>query len=77
MQQTKVSLTPAIIDFLNHHQQYGFRDRSAMVRAALQQLQEELELKELQKSADLYAELYAEDSELVELTEQAVVEWPE
>ena len=72
MQQAKVSLTPSLIELLNNHKLYGFKDKSAMVRAALQQFQEELALKELEESADLYAELYEEDQELQELTEAAV-----
>lgn len=39
--------------------------------------QEKLELQSLKESADLYAEIYAEDAELQELTEAALVEWPE
>jgi hypothetical protein len=39
--------------------------------------QEKLELQSLQESADLYAEIYAEDMELQKLTEAALVEWPE
>lgn len=77
MQQAKFSLTSPIIDFLGDYKRYGFKDKSSMVRAALLQLQEELELESLKQSADLYAELYAEDDELFELTESAVVEWPE
>lgn len=77
MQQAKFSLTSPIIDFLGGYKQYGFKDKSSMVRVALLQLQEELEVESLKQSADLYAELYAEDDELFELTESAAVEWPE
>lgn len=77
MQQAKFSLTPPIVDFLGSHKRYGFKDKSSMVRAALLQLQEELELEQLRQSADLYAEVYAEDTELFELTEAAIIEWPE
>ena len=48
-----------------------------MVRAALSHLKEELELQSLKQSADLYAEVYAEDPELKELTETAISGWPE
>jgi hypothetical protein len=48
-----------------------------MVRAALNRLKEELELQSLKRSADVYAEMYAEDPELKELTEAAMSEWPE
>jgi Arc/MetJ-type ribon-helix-helix transcriptional regulator len=77
MQQAKFSLTPPLVDFLNHHQAYGYRDRSEMVRSALQRLRDELELQSLRESADLYAEVYAEDLELQTLTEAAIEGWPE
>ena len=77
MQQAKFSLTPPLVDFLCNYKRYGFKDKSSMVRAALLQLQEEIEQEKLQQSADLYAELYAEDAELFELTEAAVADWPE
>jgi hypothetical protein len=43
----------------------------------LQRIQEKVDWKALEKSADLYAEVYVEDSELRELTEMALAEWPE
>lgn len=77
MQQAKFSLTSPLIDFLADYQRYGFNDKSAMVRAALTQLQEEIELRSLSQSAELYAEIYAEDAELQDLAESALAEWPE
>ena len=77
MQQAKFSLTPLLVDFLGNYKRYGFKDKSSMVRSALMQLQEELELEGLKQSADLYSEVYAEDAELFELTESAISEWPE
>jgi Arc/MetJ-type ribon-helix-helix transcriptional regulator len=77
MQQAKFSLTPPLVDFLNHHQAYGYRDRSEMVRSALQRLRDELELQSLRESADLYAEVYGEDPDLRELTAAAINGWPE
>ncbi|RIK31043.1 MAG: hypothetical protein DCC55_36835 [Chloroflexi bacterium] len=77
MQQAKFSLDPQQIEFLNQHRAYGYRDKSAMVRAALTRLQRLLEEESLRESADLYAELFEEDTELQELTESATVGWPE
>lgn len=77
MRQAKFSLTFSLIDFLNSYKQYGFKDKSSMVRAALLKFKEELELRALRESADLYAELYEEDAELQELADVAVVGWPE
>ena len=77
MQQAKFSLTLSLMEFLNNYRFYGFKDKSSMVRAALLRLKEELELQSLRQSANLYVEVYEEDSELQELTEVAVVGWPE
>lgn len=77
MQQAKFSLTPPLVEFLGNYQTYGFKDKSTMVRIALQRLREELELQNLKQSANLYAELYEEDAELQELTTVAIQEWPE
>ena len=77
MQQAKFSLTPSLTEFVGHYEQYGFKDKSTMVRAALLRFKEEMERQRLQESADLYAELYETDEELQELTDSAIVEWPE
>ncbi len=77
MQQAKFSLTPPLVEFLGDYRTYGFKDKSTMVRVALQRLQEELELQSLKQSANLYAEVYEKDEELQALTESAVQEWPE
>jgi Arc/MetJ-type ribon-helix-helix transcriptional regulator len=77
MRQAKFSVTAEQLDFLSEHRRFGYKDKSTMVRKALQNLREELERKELEASADLYAEIYAEDAELQALTEAAVNDWPE
>ncbi|MBT4500770.1 MAG: hypothetical protein HOC74_23770 [Gemmatimonadetes bacterium] len=77
MLQAKFSLTEEQVDFLNQHKKHGFKDKSAMARAAIKRLQEELEHQRLRESADLYSEVYAEDSELREWTEAAAEDWPE
>ena len=77
MQQAKVGLTPPLVDFLGNYASYGFKDKSSMVRVALQRLREELELQSLKQSANLYAEVYESDQELEDLTEMAIQEWPE
>ncbi len=48
-----------------------------MVREALHQLQQELERQQLKHSAELYAEIYAEDEELHTFTDTAIAGWPE
>ena len=51
--------------------------KRSMVRAALLRLKEELELQSLKQSANLYAEVYAEETELQEVTKTAIQGWPE
>jgi len=77
MQQAKFSLTPPLVEFLSHYKQYGFKDKSSMVQAALLQLKEEIDRQNLKQSADLYTEVYEEDADLQELTQTAIAGWPE
>jgi hypothetical protein len=77
MQQAKFSLTPGLSEFVASYAVYGFKDRSAMVQAALMRLKEDIERKELRESAELYAAIYEEDADLQELTESAIEGWPE
>lgn len=77
MQQAKFSLSSPLIEFLNNYKRFGFKDKSSMVQAALQRLKEDFELQQLKQSADLYAEVYEQDTELQELTETAIAGWPE
>jgi Arc/MetJ-type ribon-helix-helix transcriptional regulator len=77
MIQSKFSLEPAQVAFLEQHKNYGFKDKSEVVRFALKSLQQSLEQKHLQESADLYAQLYEEDPEIKDLAETALAEWPE
>ena len=77
MQQAKFSLSQPLVEFLASHRAYGFKDKSAMVRAALAELKKDLELQGLKQSADLYAELYDKDPVLQEITGNAITGWPE
>jgi len=75
--QAKFSFDEEQASFLNNYRDYGYKDKSSMVREALQRMKKELELKQLERSADLYAEIYASDSDLQEWTESSVSGWPE
>ena len=77
MQQAKFSLSSSLVEFVSNYQQYGYKDKSALVRAALTRLKEEKERYLLEQSAALYAEVYAEDTDLQELTDAALAGWPE
>lgn len=76
MIQAKFSLDESQIQFLNQYSQYGFKDKSALVRTALSHLYTELSLQRLRESADLYAQVYEEDEETRQVTEAALAEWP-
>ena len=75
--QAKFSLTAAHRLFVKEHRKYGYKDKSALVRAALEYLKNDLEVQALKESADLYSELYEDNAELKELTEAAITDWPE
>ena len=55
----------------------NFARRLTNPHLSLIPLQSELEAKELQESAELYAEIYREDKELQVLTESALEGWPQ
>jgi hypothetical protein len=77
MVQGKYSVKEKQTQFVGRYKTYGFKDKSALVRAALDHLEEELEKEVLRRSASLYAEIYAEDRELNELADSALSGWPE
>ena len=77
MLQAKFSVEDAQSQFLNNFREYGFKDKSTMLRTAIEHFKNKLEIESLKKSADLYSEIYLEDDDLKELTETAVSGWPE
>jgi Arc/MetJ-type ribon-helix-helix transcriptional regulator len=76
MIQAKFSLEESHIQFLEQYKRYGFKDKSDVVRTALDRLYTELAQQRLSESADLYAEVYADDDETQEWTDAALSEWP-
>lgn len=77
MRQSKFSLTESHVEFLEQHRAFGFADKSAVVRRALDQLRAWFAEERLRESAELYAEVYGQDGELQRLTENALEDWPE
>ena len=77
MLQAKFSVEEQQANFLNNYRAYGFKDKSSMVRTAIDHFKNKLELESLKKSADLYSEIYSENDNLIELTEAAITGWPE
>ncbi len=76
MIQAKFSLKESHIQFIEQCKLYGFKDKSEVVRTALDRLSAELAQKRLRESAALYAEVYEEDHETQEWTDAALSEWP-
>ncbi|MBU1171093.1 MAG: hypothetical protein KKD44_16155 [Proteobacteria bacterium] len=77
MIQAKFSVEKTQSFFLSQFKKYGFKDKSAMLRAAIEHFKNEIERESLKKSADLYSEIYSEDDDLKGLTETALNGWPE
>ena len=73
MNQT-IAIDENQVDFLKKFSQYGFKNQDELIKEALSRLHRDLEQKSLEKSADLYAEIYDEDEDLQELTELALAE---
>lgn len=76
MTEITLKLEDDQITFLHECKKLGFKDKSSLVRTALERFKKDIESKDLKKSADLYAEIYKEDQELRELTEGAILGWP-
>ena len=75
MVQAQFNLDESLWAFVQQSWQYGFQNQDELIRAALGKLQQELY--SLEMSADLYAEVYAEDKDLQALTDSAIAVWTE
>jgi len=51
-------------------------DKSSLIRMAIDHFKNKLEREQLQKSADLYSEIYCENDDLKNLAETAIKGWP-
>ncbi len=76
MLQEKFSIEETQGLFLKRHKAFGFKDKSSMVRAAIDHLKKRIELEQLEQSAEYYSEVYSEDDDLKGLTETGIAEWP-
>ncbi|HDR16281.1 MAG TPA: hypothetical protein ENN79_12510 [Desulfobacteraceae bacterium] len=76
MIQAKFSLKESHIKFIEQCKFLGFKDKSDVVRTALDRLRSELTKQRLRESAALYAEVYEEDDETKDWTDAAFSEWP-
>ena len=75
--QAKFSIKESQTDFLNNFKTYGFKNKSSMVRTAIEHFKDILELERLKKSAELYSEIYLKDDNLKKITETAIIGWSE
>jgi Arc/MetJ-type ribon-helix-helix transcriptional regulator len=76
MIQAKFSIKESQVQFLENWKEYGFKDKSELVRTALDRLSEQLARRRLRESAAIYAEVYEEDEETREWTDAAQTGWP-
>ncbi len=76
MKQVKIGLDESHINFRAQFKHLGFRDKSEMVRFALERYLTEITEQRLRESALLYAQIYEEDVETREWTEADTSEWP-
>lgn len=76
MKEQTFELDESQIQFLQSCQKYGFKDANEVVIIAIKRLELALEAERLEESATLYAEIYQEDTDLQELTELGLEEWP-
>lgn len=77
MQQAKFSVAESQIEFIQKYSHFGFKDKSSMARAALDELRKKLEYQSLKESAMLDTEIYLKDDDMKELTNSAISDWPE
>ena len=77
MLQSKFSVEETQARFLRDYKTYGFKDKSSMLRAAIDTFKKTIEVERLKQSAILFSEIYSKDDDLKELAENAITEWPE
>ena len=76
MKQVKVGLDESHVKLLEQFKCFGFKDKSEMVRFALDLYVKDMANRRLRESAALYAQVYEEDAETREWTQANTVEWP-
>jgi len=69
MVQSKITLTEELSDFLSFYKEFGYKNRSEMIREALEAMKQKLDEEKLTNSANLYSELYDDDDEAKEWIE--------
>lgn len=73
METKTIQLNNEQAKVINNYKEFGFRNRNELINYALELLRNEIIKKiELEKSAELYAEIYDKDEETKSLTESAL-----
>lgn len=71
MPQIRVVLEDTEFKFVENHSQHGFKSKTELVNEAISFYRQQLQQKLIAESAQLYQEIYEEDEELQELTDDA------
>lgn len=71
MPQIKIVLKDEEFDFVENYSNYGFKSKTELVNQAVTSFRKKLRDKEIAKSAELYQQIYEEDKELRQLTNDA------
>jgi hypothetical protein len=75
MKQAKFTINETQAAFVNRYDKLGFKDKSAVVRQALDCLMESLEEERMRRGVELYADLYEQDEELRTLSRASMEDW--
>jgi len=75
MRQAKFTINEAHDKFVSRYNELGLKDKSAVVREALNCYMERFEEEQMRRGVELYAEIYKQDEELQELTRDSMENW--
>jgi hypothetical protein len=71
MPQIKIVLKDAEFNFVENYLNYGFKSKTELVNEAVSAFKKQLRSQAIAQSAELYQEVYEQDEELRELTNDA------
>ncbi|MEW6507902.1 MAG: hypothetical protein AB1432_09180 [Bacteroidota bacterium] len=77
MEQIKISIKKEHHEFISHYSKYGFKDKSELVRKAIDKLKEEIELEKLKSSAQILNSIYSKEKSNKEWIDDSIKEWPD
>ena len=77
MEQIKISLKKEQIEFIQNHSKFGFKDRSSLIRKAVEVLKENIESDNLRASAKILSEIYSNDDRTKDWIKDSNKSWPD